>query len=112
MYSLSWVGLKTPDVFRNIFHGDAVPPEGANRGRYRDQETDSLIEAAENIPHLQERVVFYRRLQQRLQEQLPYVPLWYEEHIAVSRDTIRGYRLAGDGNYDGLYLVERNGLLK
>jgi peptide/nickel transport system substrate-binding protein len=106
MYSLSWVGLKTPDVFRNIFHSNAVPPEGANRGRYRDLETDSLIESAEKVSGLRGREQYYRRLQQRLLEQLPYVPLWFEEHIAVSRDTIQGYRLARDGNYDGLNLVE------
>jgi peptide/nickel transport system substrate-binding protein len=109
MYSLSWVGLKTPDIFRNIFHSDSVPPQGANRGRYRDRETDSLIEAAEKIPGLRGREQYYRRLQQRLLEQLPYVPLWYEEHIAVSRNSIRGYHLAGDGNYDGLNLVEWDG---
>jgi peptide/nickel transport system substrate-binding protein len=106
MYSLSWIGLKTPDVFRNIFHSDAVPPEGANRGRYRDPETDTLIEAAEKVPGLRGREEYYRRVQQRLLDQLPYVPLWYEEHIAVSRHSIGGYHLARDGNYDGLNLVE------
>jgi peptide/nickel transport system substrate-binding protein len=109
MYSLSWVGLKTPDIFRNIFHSSSVPPAGANRGRFRDRQTDALIETAEKIPALQNREGHYRELQQRLLEQLPYVPLWYEEHIAVSRDNIRGYDLATDGNYDGLNLVEWSG---
>jgi peptide/nickel transport system substrate-binding protein len=109
MYSLSWVGLKTPDIFRNIFHSDSVPPEGANRGRYRDQETDNLIETAEKVADLRGREKYYRQLQQRLLQQLPYIPLWYEEHIVVSRIGVRGYRLAGDGNYDGLNQVEWDG---
>ncbi len=107
MYSLAWVGLKTPDTFRHIFHSSSIPPVGANRGRYRDAETDYLIEAAERLPGLEGREELYGRLQQRLLEQLPYIPLWYEEHIAVSRKSVRGYHLAGDGNYDGLNQIER-----
>ncbi|WP_455203940.1 ABC transporter substrate-binding protein, partial [Kaarinaea lacus] len=34
MYSLSWIGVKTPDIFKYVFHSEAVPPHGANRGRF------------------------------------------------------------------------------
>jgi peptide/nickel transport system substrate-binding protein len=46
-------------------------------------------------------------LQAHLLETLPYVPLWYEDHVFVARRDIRGYRIAGDGNYDSLALVTR-----
>ncbi len=105
MYSLAWVGIKTPDIFRYVFHSESVPPDGANRGRFFDPVVDDLIDQAEQITDEAERVTLYRELQQRLLEQLPYVPLWYEEHIAVSGVRIRGYKLAGDGNYDGLEQV-------
>ena len=36
LYSLAWVGIKTPDIFRYAFHSDSLPPEGANRGRLQD----------------------------------------------------------------------------
>ena len=48
MYSLAWIGLKTPDIFRHAFHSHAVPPLGVNRGRYTDPTTDRLITEAEN----------------------------------------------------------------
>ncbi len=108
MYSLAWVGLETPDIFRYVFHSNSLPPAGANRGRYADAEVDRLIERAEAIPELNDRIPVYRALQRRLLEQLPYVPLWYEEHLFASRGDIRGYRVAGDGNYDGLNEVERD----
>jgi peptide/nickel transport system substrate-binding protein len=108
MYSLAWVGLETPDIFRYVFHSGSLPPAGANRGRYADAETDRLIEQAESIPELADRIPVYRALQRRLLQQLPYVPLWYEEHLFVCRADIRGYRVAGDGNYDGLNDVERD----
>ncbi len=107
MFSLSWVGIKTPDIFRYVFHSDSVPPNGANRGRYFDPEADRLIEEAEAARKLDEQASFYRQLQARLLAQLPYVPLWYEDHVFVARSDIGGYTLARDGNYDGLIEVRR-----
>ena len=107
MYSLSWVGLKMPDIFRYLFHSSAVPPDGANRGRFKDARADALIEAAEATPDLERQAGLYRDLQAWLLEQLPYVPLWYEDTILVTRADISGYALAADGNYDGLMTVIR-----
>ena len=48
-------------------------------------------------------------LQSVIHQQLPYVPLWYEDHVALVREPWQGYRLAVDGNYDGLLEVSRGG---
>jgi len=108
MFSLSWVGIKTPDIFRYVFHSDAVPPNGANRGRFRDARTDALIEQAAAAQTLDRQAMLYRELQARLLELLPYAPLWYEDHVFAAREGIEGYALSLDGNYDGLIEVERN----
>ena len=108
MYSLSWVGLKMPDIFRYAFYSKAVPPNGANRGHYSSPEADRLIEEAEDTPDLKRQAELYRRLQALLLHDLPYVPLWYEDNILVRRRSIKGYTLAPDGNYDGLIHVERS----
>jgi len=107
MYSLAWVGIKTPDIFRYAFHSASQPPEGANRGRLEDARVDALIETAEKALTLEGQANAYRAVQARLLEQLPYVPLWYEDHFVAARDSITGYRLASDGNYDGLNFVQR-----
>lgn len=107
MYSLAWVGIKTPDIFRYVFHSESLPPAGANRGRFRDAGVDRLIEAAEREPDRDRRVALYRALERRLLELLPYVPLWYEDNVYAAREGIQGYRLALDGNYDGLVQVTR-----
>lgn len=109
MFSLAWVGVKTPDIFRYAFHSQSVPPHGANRGRLNDARVDALIEQAERANTLQEKQALYRTLQAILLESLPYVPLWYEDHVAIVRREIVGYRLASDGNYDGLRSVRRRG---
>ncbi|MBK1719834.1 ABC transporter substrate-binding protein [Thiocystis violacea] len=102
LYGLSWVGINTPDIFRYAFHGSAIPPNGANRGRYRHPETDRLIDAAARAPDLDGQARLYRELASRLHAELPYLPLWYEDQILVRRPEVRDYRLAPDGNYDGL----------
>jgi peptide/nickel transport system substrate-binding protein len=102
MYSLTWVGIKTPDIYRYAFHSNSIPPEGANRGRYANPRADTLIEAAEQGRSIQVKVPVYRDLQRLLLEDLPYIPLWYEDHFVAYRPDIVGYRLARDGNYDGL----------
>ncbi|NBC49799.1 MAG: ABC transporter substrate-binding protein [Gammaproteobacteria bacterium] len=107
LYGLTWVGVRLPDIFRYAFHSASLPPNGANRGRYLNPLADRLIEAARREGELADQVQHYRQLQALLHAELPYVPLWYEDQIAVMRADLAGYRLASDGNYDGLLSVER-----
>ena len=107
MYSLSWVGLKLPDIFRYAFHSLSVPPTGANRGRYNAERIDRMIEQAEATTDLNERADLYRNIQQQLLIDLPYVPLWYEDTTVIVRDSIVGYDTGIDGHYDGLASARR-----
>ena len=105
MYSLPWVGIKMPDIFRYVFHSSAVPPNGANRGRLNNNIIDTLIAQAEKANTLEAQATSYRKLQVILFQVLPYVPLWYEDHVLATRQRVQGYNMAADGNYDGLKTV-------
>ncbi|NNL99762.1 MAG: ABC transporter substrate-binding protein [Gammaproteobacteria bacterium] len=107
LYSLSWVGITLPDIFRHAFHSDAVPPAGANRGRYHNDAADRLIEAAEVEPDRARQAALYRRLQRLLLDDLPCVPLWYEHSVAAVRNDIAGFRLYADGRLSSLRDVRR-----
>lgn len=102
MYSLVWVGIKTPDIYDYVFHSDSVPPNGANRGYYSNIVVDDLIDRARQEGDLQAMAGLYRQVQEIVLDELPYVPLWYEDHVLVQRRGLVGYQLAPDGNYDGL----------
>jgi peptide/nickel transport system substrate-binding protein len=109
MFSLSWVGIKMPDIFNYVFHSNSVPPQGANRGRFYDAEIDNLIEQAERIVDFDNKECFnmlcrniYQKLQEKIQKKLPYVPLWYTNHFVITNKKIKNYILANDGNYDSL----------
>lgn len=106
MYSLAWVGIKMPDIFRYVFHSESVPPAGANRGRFVSATADRLIEIAESADTLEVQARYYRELQALVLRQLPYVPLWYEDQTFAARRGVSGYQVAPDGNYDGLVDVQ------
>lgn len=96
LYGLTWVGIKTPEIYRLAFYSEAIPPKGANRGHFHDTELDKLIESES-----------WQRATERIQQQLPYIPLWYEGQFAVMRKGLTGYALKPDGNWDGLIVMKR-----
>ena len=107
IYSLSWVGLKLPDIYRQAFHSSAQPPLGLNRGHYHEVQMDALIEAAEREPTASRQRVLYHAIARRLLYDLPYVPLWFETQSAVLRADIDGYAVDADGSFDALTKVKR-----
>jgi len=91
LYGLTWVGIKTPEIYAKAFGAQSVPPNGFNRGRYADTELDKLL-AEEN----------WQAATARIRQQLPYVPLWYEGQFAAMRKGISNYNAKPDGNWDDL----------
>lgn len=101
LYGLTWVGIRTPEIYRLAFHSQSIPPAGANRGRLQDVELDSLIDQQD-----------WPRVTARAHEQLPYVPLWYEGQFAAMNAGISGYVPAPDGNWDGLAKITKQGVMQ
>lgn len=96
LYGLTWVGIRTPEIYRLAFHSDSVPPKGSNRGHLRDEVLDALIDHQD-----------WPAVTARVHEQLPYVPLWYEGQFAAMRAGIENYAPAADGNWDKLATISR-----
>ena len=91
LYGLTWVGIKTPEIYAKAFGTQSLPPKGFNRGRYADAELDKLL-ADEN----------WQAATMRIHNQLPYIPLWYEGQFAAMRKGITNYNAKPDGNWDDL----------
>ena len=96
LYGLTWVGIKTPEIYRLAFHSNSVPPKGANRGQFMDGEVDALIDTAD-----------WQGASFRIHKLLPYVPLWYEGQFAAIRKGITGYVPKPDGKWDDLATIRR-----
>jgi peptide/nickel transport system substrate-binding protein len=97
-----WTEITDPDVLRLRFHSRFVPPSGFNRGAYADPEVDRWIDLGARTTDEAERAAFYARVQQRLAEDLPYVPLWHRDVVAVVRDRVEGFRLTPGADFDAL----------
>ena len=96
LFGLTWVGIKTPEIYAKAFGSQNFPPNGFNRGRYADVELDKLL-AAENWP----------AATARIHAQLPYIPLWYEGQFAAMANNITNYSPKPDGNWDDLATIVR-----
>ncbi len=97
LFGLTWVGIKTPEIYAKAFGSDQFPPNGFNRGRYADAELDTLL-AKEDWP----------AVTRRIHDQLPYIPLWYEAQFAAFNRNLKGYSPKPDGNWDDLATIERS----
>lgn len=86
-----------PNLYRWFFHSRAIPSGegsgGANRWRYRSPEADALIEAGVKVVEQDERRQVYGRLQALLARDLPVLPLWHEDNVAVTSPRLSGYGL-------------------
>jgi len=99
LFGLTWVGIKTPDIYVKALGSQSFPPNGFNRGHYADAELDALL-ANEDWPVAT----------QRIYKQLPYIPLWYEGQFAAMRKGIQNYAPKPDGNWDDLITITRQSL--
>ena len=97
IFGLTWVGIKTPDIYAKAFGSQNFPPTGFNRERYADAELDKLL-ANEDWPAATTRIY----------EQLPYIPLWYEGQFAAMQKNISNYSPKPDGNWDDLATISNH----
>lgn len=94
LFGLTWVGIKTPEIYAKAFGSSSIPPKGFNRGRYADASLDALL-AEENWP----------AATMRIHQQLPYIPLWYEGQFSAMRKELNNYSPKPDGNWDDLATI-------
>jgi peptide/nickel transport system substrate-binding protein len=94
LFGLTWVGIKTPEIYTKAFGSQNFPPNGFNRGRYADAELDKWL-AEEN----------WQMVTTRIHNELPYIPLWYEGQFAAFGQNISNYNPKPDGNWDDLATI-------
>ncbi|HXH72299.1 MAG TPA: ABC transporter substrate-binding protein [Mariprofundaceae bacterium] len=105
VFSLSWVGITDPDIYRLILHSSMWPPKGANRGRYANPQVDHWLDEAAATSDQAQRKVLYARVEERMYADMVYIPLWFEPVISVTGSRISGFRPRPDGSLRGLQFV-------
>jgi peptide/nickel transport system substrate-binding protein len=94
-----------PHVLSWFFGSDHVPSEGregANRWRMRSAALDLALERGRAHVEPQVRFAAYAEAQRILAEELPVIPLWHEDVVAVEDQRARDFRVPRLGRFDPL----------
>jgi len=102
LFSLAWVGINDPDIYRWILHSSMWPPHGSNRGRYANDDVDRWLDRASETENRAERRRLYAEVERRMHDDMVYIPLWYEPVIAVTGKRLTGFHPSADGSLLGL----------
>jgi peptide/nickel transport system substrate-binding protein len=98
-----WVGANTdPDFFEFAFSSKRFPPDGANRGHYRNPRIDALTDQIRVEMNQEKRKVLCSEVQTILAEDLPYVPLWFNDVVSVHRHSLGPLELSPTADYNFL----------
>lgn len=97
---LRWIGANNdPGVFELVFSSKRIPPDGRNRGRYRNPRVDELADQIRTEMDREKRKALCREAQKILAEDVPYISLWYVDVISVHRRELGEIALTPTGDY-------------
>lgn len=102
LYTLQFVGVTDPDMLRRVFASSQGPPAGFNRGHYENPEVDALIDQAGRALDELTRRNLYRRVQQLVAADVPYVSLWAKTNVAVGQKGLEGVTLSPTADFSFL----------
>ena len=97
-----WIGFKDPDHLRFVFASNMTPPQGANRGAFKNKALDILFNKGLEITNTLKRKDIYDKAQTIINNELPYIFLWHEMNTAILNKRVKGYELFADGHYRSL----------
>jgi peptide/nickel transport system substrate-binding protein len=104
-----WFGANTdPDFFEFAFSSKRFPPDGANRGHYRNPRIDALTDQIRVEMNQEKRKALCSEVQKILADDLPYLPLWFNDVVSVHRRSLGTLDLSSTGDYNFLTTLRPN----
>lgn len=98
-----WVGANNdPDFFEFAFSSRRFPPDGANRGHYRNPRIDMLTDQIHVESNQEKREALLSEVQKILADDLPYIFLWFADVVSVHRRELGDLSASPTGDYDFL----------
>lgn len=99
--------LTEPNLLAWFFHPRGVPGEGEgkNRARWRSLEAGRLLDQASSVRDPAVRRRSYTELARLMQRELPVVPLWHEDQIAVVSTRAQAFLPSAEGRWLALTAV-------
>ena len=98
-----WVGANNdPDIFEFVSSTKRFPPDGANRGHYRNPRIDAFTDQIRVEMDQEKRKALCSEVQKILADDLPYIPMWFTDVVSVHRRELGDLQLSPTGDYDFL----------
>ena len=100
---LRWVGANNdPDIFSFVYSSARIPPDGANRARYRNAEVDKLTAEIQVEMDQKKRKALCSQVQKIVATDLPVFPLWFVDVVSVHRRDLGELNISSAGDFDFL----------
>jgi peptide/nickel transport system substrate-binding protein len=97
---LRWVGANNdPDIFGFVYSSARIPPDGANRARYRNPEVDRLTAAIQVEMDQEKRKALCSQVQKIVAADLPVFPLWFVDVVSVHRRELGDLAISSAGDF-------------
>ncbi len=98
--------ITEPDFHHWFFHSSRWPtakdPDGSNRWRYKNPEVDRLVDAGRTELDPAKRKQIYGEAQRIVADELPIIPLWHEDNVALTNVDLKGYQIVPNARFIGL----------
>lgn len=97
--------LTEPNLLSWFFHPRGIPGEGGegrNRSRYRSAHAGELLDLGSRLAGREARRRVYGELAFLMQQDMPIVPLWHEDQVAVVSPRAAGFTISAEGRWLGL----------
>jgi peptide/nickel transport system substrate-binding protein len=100
---LRWVGANNdPDIFSFVYSSARIPPDGANRARYRNSAVDKLTAEIQVEMDQEKRKALCGQVQKIVATDLPVFPLWFVDVVSVHRRDLGELNISSAGDFDFL----------
>jgi len=98
-------GNNDPDIFEYVFSSKKTPPNGANRGHYKNPQLDTLLDQARAEMDREKRRALLSQIQTIIAVDEPFINLWYVDNACVRRRRLTNVVLPPAGDFDFLNLA-------
>lgn len=103
LYTHRWVGGNNdPDMFEFVFSSKKFPPDGANRGHYKNPALDALLDEERTEMNREKRKALLSQVQKIVANDEPYLNLFYLDNVCVRRARLANITISPTGDYEFL----------
>jgi peptide/nickel transport system substrate-binding protein len=110
--SMQTAPITEPDFLFTYFHSSRIPtaqdPNAHNRWRYSSERIDELTELGRRTMDRDRRKEIYGEVQVILARDVPVIPLWHEDNLAVMNVSVKGYQLYPSASLWGLLTTSKD----